>query len=315
MSGGRVSNEVILAKTETTYNTDSTPSAGSNAVLVRNVKLAPEGLRMNDRAAIRASLGQLQEVYGGQLKRLTFEVEVKGSGTAGTAPEIGPLIEACGFNETIVASTSVTYLPESSAHESITLYWYEFGRKLHKLTGARGNFTIKLEAGGICLIEFDFVGHYTEPTDQTQPTPTYNSQVPKAGLGMTVAINGVSAIVAKRWQWSPNNTIVTPASLSSSDGYGEILISKRKITGQMEIESELDSVLDLDLLFAAGTRFAFASGQLGSTAGNRLNVTTPASSTYVTNTEPTESDGLRQRQIDLAVDDSTADTELSLAFT
>jgi hypothetical protein len=114
MGGLRISNEVILAKTEVTYNTDPVPVVGTNAILIRNANLSSEGLRMNDRGAIRASIGQLQQVYGGQLKRLTFECEVKGSGAAGTAPEIGPLIEACGFDETIVGATSATYKPESA---------------------------------------------------------------------------------------------------------------------------------------------------------------------------------------------------------
>ena len=87
MGGLRISNEVILAKTETTYGTDPTPVVASNSILIRNPNLSSEGLRMNERAAIRASLGQLQDVFGGTLARLTFECEVKGSGAAGTAPE------------------------------------------------------------------------------------------------------------------------------------------------------------------------------------------------------------------------------------
>jgi hypothetical protein len=270
---------------------------------------------MNDRAAIRSSIGQLQQVYGGQLKRLTFECEVKGSGTAGTAPEIAPLIEACGFDETIVGATSATYTPESSTHESVTIYYFEGGRKRHILTGCRGNMTWRLEAGGILLVSFDFVGHHTAPTDQTLPTPTYNSTVPRAALGMAVAINGVSAIVAKSWEWGTNNTIATPPSIAATDGYGEVILTKRDVKGSILIESELVSVIDIDTLLSGGTRFAFASGTLGSVAGNRVVVSTPASSTYVTDTQLQDADGLRLRNVMLAVDDSTANTELSIAFT
>ena len=53
--------------------------------------------------------------------------------------------------ETIVASTSVTYKPISSLHESLTLYWYEGGRKLHKLTGARGTASVRIGAGGLAV--------------------------------------------------------------------------------------------------------------------------------------------------------------------
>lgn len=314
MGGLRISNEVILAKTEVTYNTDPTPTTSANAVLVRNVDLRSEGLRMVDRAAVRGGLGKLQRIYGAQLKRITFECEVKGSGTAGTAPEIGPLIEACGFDETIVASTSATYTPEDTAHESVTIWYYEGGRKLHKLTGCRGTVTWTLEAGGILLAAFEFVGHYVEPTDVSQPTPTYNSQVPKAALGMTLSLNGVTALTVKSWQWAFNNTLAMPPSLAASDGYGEVLITERDITGEILIESELDSVIDVDALLSGGTRFAWASGTLGGTAGNRVAVSTPSSSTYVTDTSFDAADGLRNRRVPLAIDDSVA-SSFSIAFT
>lgn len=315
MGGLRIKNEVILAKTESSYGVDPTPTAGSNAILVRPPTLSAEGLRMNDRGAVRASLGMLQRIYGGRLARLEFETEVKGSGAAGTAPEIGPLLKACGCDETIVPSTSVKYEPVSSSHSSVTIYYYEGGRKLHKLLGARGTVSFKLEAGGILIASFSFVGHYTEPTDQSQPSPTYNSQVPKAALGMAVSINGVTAIVARAWEWALNWTIAMPPSLSASDGYGEIILTERDVTGKMTIEAELDSVLDLDALLSGGTRFAWASGSLGGTAGNIVALATPASSTYVTDAQQGEGEGLRLREVPLAVDDSTSDQELSVTFT
>lgn len=313
MGGLRVSNEVILFETEVTYGTDPTPSASTNAILVRNVQLSSEGLRQNDRAAVRAGLGQLQTIYGGQLKRIRFECEVKGSGAAGTAPEIGPLIEACGFDEAVVGATSVTYTPENGTHESGTIYYYEGGRKLHILTGCRGTMTLRCEAGGLILASFEFVGHYTQPTDQSQPTPTYSSTAPRAAVGMAFSINGVTAVVAKSWEWNFNNTIALPPSVSAADGYGEIILTARDIGGSMVLESELDSVIDLDALQIAGTKFAWSSGALGS-AGNILTVSTPSSSTYIKDTEPGEADGLRQRSITLGIDDAVA-SNFSIAFT
>jgi hypothetical protein len=315
MGGLRVSNEVLLARTESSYGVDPTPAANTHAILIRNANLVAEGLRMNERGAIRGSIGKLQKVYGGQLARLTFECEVKGSGAAGTAPEIGPLLEACGMDETVVASTSVTYQPVSTAHESVTMYYFEGGRKRHVIRGCRGTVTFRLEAGGIMTAAFDFVGHHDAPTDQSQPTPSYNATVPRAGLGMAVSLNGVTALVAKSWEWGLNNDIVFPPSLAAADGYGDVILTGRDVMGSILIESELSSVLDVDALLRAGTRFAFASGILGSVAGNRVQLTTPASSTYCTNAEWAEGDGLRNRNVPLSVDDSTSDQEISLIFT
>lgn len=313
MGGKRTSNEVVYFKTEVTYNTDPTPTT-TDAILVRNVQMSPEGARMNARGAVRASIGQLQEIYGGQLKRITFEVEVKGTTAAGVAPEWGPLVEACGFEETIVAVTSATYNPESAAHESGTMYYYEGGVKLHILTGCRGTFRLATDAGGIAFFYFDFVGHYTEPTDVSIPAPTYDATVPRAAVGMAISINGVTAIIAKSWEWSLNNVVAMPPSIAATDGYGEILITSRDIRGQTVIETELDAVIDVDALWSAGTKFAWGSGTLGSVAGNRVVVSTPSSSTYLTNTTLGEADGLRLRTLELAVDDAVS-SAFSIAVT
>ena len=62
-----VNREVILAKIEVTYGTDSVPVAATDAMLVENISWAQEGLRMNERPAVRANIGMLQQVWGGAL--------------------------------------------------------------------------------------------------------------------------------------------------------------------------------------------------------------------------------------------------------
>jgi hypothetical protein len=213
----------------------------------------------------------------------------------------------------VVASTSVTYNPENGTHESCTIYWYEGGRKLHILTGCRGTMSLRIQAGGLVLASFEFVGHYTQATDQSQPTPTYNGTAPRAAIGMAVAINGVTAITAQSLEWTLNNTISMRESLSAADGYAEILLGDRDIRGVLTLESELDSVLDLDALQIAGTKFATTSGTLGS-AGNILAVTTPSSSTYVVDADPGEATGIRTRTVNMAIDDAVS-SNFAIAFT
>ena len=280
MGNLRISNEVILAKIETTYNTDPTPVAGTNAVLVQNLSAQPEGLRMNDRPAVRANIGKLQQVFGGKLYRLSFDVEIKGSGSAGTAPEFGPLLRACAMGETIVGATSVTYKPISSTHESITLYWYEGGRKKHIMTGARGTASFRLSAGGLAMISFEFVGHHTDPADATQPVPTYSTQVPKATLSMAISVGGVSSIIVREWSIGLNNQIAMPPSIAAADGYGEVQVTSRDVSGQIVMDAELASVIDVDAQHTAGTGLTFASGTLGSVAGKRAVFTSATSGLF-----------------------------------
>lgn len=316
MGNLRRSNEVILAKIETTYNTDSVPTAGSNAVLVQNISAQPEGLRMNDRPAVRAEIGQLQRVFGGKLYRLSFEAECKASGAAGTAPELATLLRACAMGETIVASTSVTYKPISSAHESITLYWYEGGRKLHKLTGARGTWTFRIKSGGIAVFAFEFVGHHVDPTDAAQPSPTYGSQVPKAALNMAISIGGVTSMIVREWSLGLNNVIAMPDSIAAPDGYGEIQITGRDVGGEIVMDAELAATIDVDAQHSADTASNFASGQLGSTAGQRINFTGATAGLYWRDRSHGDADGQRTRSMPFGLKSSASgNDEISVVFT
>src|SRR5688572_11130798 len=176
MGHGPISNEVLLAKIESSYGVDPTPVAGTNAILFSQLEIVPfDQLRMVDREAVRASLGTLPHSYAGSLGGIRFRAELKGSGAAGTAPEIGPLLRACGLGETIVASTSVTYAPVSSALESVTIYGFEFGRVRHIFLGCRGNATLRFAAGELGSVQFEFMGRRSTVTDQTQPVPTINT--------------------------------------------------------------------------------------------------------------------------------------------
>lgn len=315
MGNLRVSNEVILAKIETTYNTDAVPVAATNAMLVQNVDFAAAGLRMQDRPAIRANIGQLQQLFGGQLGKLSFDVEVKGSGTAGTAPELGPLLRGCAMGETVVGGTSVTYKPISTTHESLTIYWFEGGRKRHILTGARGTWTLKLAAGGIAVLSFEMTGHYSEPTDQTQPTPTYNAQVPKTALGLTLTVGGV-AIVTRELAVMAQNQVVMPPSLAAADGYSEVQITSRNIDGTLTMESELASVIDVDTQLKAGTASTLACGTVGSTAGNRFAANSATNGLVWSDRKVSEGEGLRLRQMPFnLIESATGNDEIALVFT
>jgi hypothetical protein len=166
------------------------------------------------------------------------------------------------------------------------------------------------------LAQFDLVGHWTQPTDASQPSPTYNSQVPKPLIGLSgFSLNGVSTLTCRSWQWALNNKLSFSPSMTATDGYGDVIIAERPVSGEAVIESELDSVIDVDALIVAGTRFAFASGTVGGTAGNRIAVSTPSSSTYLSNMALGDGEGIRLRTCSMMVDDSTSDQEVSIAFT
>lgn len=303
--------EVLLAKAEVTYNTDPTPVAGSNAILVENLGWSFVGARMAERPAIRASLGKLKPIYAGSLMQFSFDAEIKGSGAAGTAPELGVLLQGCAMSETIVASTSVTYKPASTSHKSVTLYFYQDGL-LYKLTGARGRVKAMLRVGEVGKLSFEFVGHFSGPTDVALATPTYNATVPVPALSAAFSIASYSAIITGL-EFDLGNNVVTPGDIAKADGYGEIQITDRKLTGSFDAESVLVATHDFIGKWKGGDAMALASGTIGATAGNRYAVSMPA----VTYTEvgPGDKDSIRTFDLSFMGAESTTDDEVSIAFT
>jgi hypothetical protein len=165
---------LILLETESTYGTDPTPD-GADAVLVRDLNITPLQSDVVSRDLIRPYLGASEQLLANTRVECTFSVELAGSGTAGTAPRYGKALKACGLSETIVATTSVTYAPVSSSFSSATIY-YNIDGVLHKVTGARGTFSINGTVGQIPTIDFTFTGIYNTPTDTALPAVTYANQ-------------------------------------------------------------------------------------------------------------------------------------------
>jgi len=306
--------EVILVKEEVTYNTDPTPTAGANAVLVENLNWQNEGARMNERPSIKASFGSVQQVYGGTLRTVTFDVELKGSGAAGTAPEMGDLLESCGFAETVVASTSVTYDPASTAIKSVTLYYYQDGT-LMKLTGARGNVSFSLPVGEVGKASFTITGHVSAVTDATLVTGTYDSVVPSAFIGAAFSIDSgtpYSAVIANLSIDMGGSLSLSPDA-NSADGYGEVRMTTRDVSGSFDPEHQLVATTPFDADWKAGTNFALTTGAIGGTAGNIYTIALPV--IYYREIGPGDRDAIRTLDVSFGAAESTTDDEISIAFT
>jgi len=163
--------KVILAKIEATYGTDAAPTAAANAVLAMNVQLQPMEGQDVSRDLELTTLGPQATVPVEVHTKLTFEVELAGSGVAGTAPAWGALLRACAVAETIAAGVSVTYNPVSATHESATFYFWVENTK-YALVGARGTATLKVEAQKVPKLAFTFTGLFTQPAEVAQVAPT-----------------------------------------------------------------------------------------------------------------------------------------------
>lgn len=305
--------EVILAKEEVTYNTDPVPTGADDAILIGNPSWSHEGLRMVERNIVKNTDAMLQQIYGGTLKTVSFDVELKGSGAAGTAPDFGVLLKACGFTETVVAVTSVTYDPSSDAADkkSCTIHYYQDGL-LHILTGCRGNFSVNLETGAIPMATFTMTGHSGDPTDVALPTPTFDATKPVTVRGNSFSIDAFAAKI-NSLTFDIGLEVLTPNSMSATDGFGEVFISSRDLNGSFDPQAELVATEDFYGNFSAGAAMALDTGTIGSVAGNIFQITMPAVS--YRDASPGDRDTIRTYELPFGAAESTGDDEISIVFT
>ena len=307
------SREVILLKEESTYNTDAAPTAASDAILISNPSWANENLRMTEREVVKATLGKKKSIFGGTLKTVTFDVEIKGSGTAGTAPDLGVILECCGFTETVVASTSVTYDPESdpATMKSGTLWYYQDGL-IHKLTGCRGNISCNLETGNVGMFSVSLTGHSVAPIDGAIVTPTVDATDPEAIVGASFSIDSYAGTI-NSLAFDMSNTVAMPPDMSASDGFGEIFVAQRDPNGTFDPEMELVATEDFDGNFRSGAAMALTTGAIGGTAGNIYTITMPAVS--YRDIAVGDRDGIRTYELSYGAAESSGDDQVSIAFT
>jgi len=303
---------LILAKIESVYGTDPTPTGASNAILVRNLEIQPLVAETVNRDLVRPYMGQADQLLAQTRVEVTFEVELAGSGAAGTAPAYGPVLRSCGLSETISAGTSVTYAPESSGFESCTIYYHEDGIR-HKVTGCRGTFELNGEVGQIPVISFTMTGIYNAPTDETLPTPTYANQAApllfKQGNTINFSAFSYSGCL-QSYNFSIANSVVYRELVGCTK---EILITDRAPAGTIVIEAPTITAKDF---FAAATGSSTGSitFQHGGTAGNIVTMTTAQSD--LGNLTYSDMDGVQMLNMPfIAVPTNAGNDELSLVYT
>ena len=263
----------LYAKIETTSGTDSTPTAAANAVIAYNVEITPKA-DMKERSAGNADRSAYADIRGKSAVDLKFSVELKGSGTAGTAARWAPLLRACDRLETLNAGTNAIYTP-AATNETCTI-WVNIDGILHKVAGCAGDCEIDLTSGEVPLLNFTLSGVYALATDSVIEAMTYDSTVPVIVKGTTTTFGSYSAIIEKLLL-KFGNSVVERTSMNATEGILAFIIGNRRPSGIMTCEAILRATSNADFwsYFHSGTSKAL-SMVLGATAGNIVTITAPA---------------------------------------
>jgi len=325
---------LLLAGSETTYATDPTLSAAANIIACtrKGVAFAPKFTRIS-REILDGSYGQVSGYNTMGIADLSFDVELRGNRTDGSAAdisagaighliEIDPLLLACDLAATYTPeSTSgardgkVIYNPAipSDQGKSVTFYWYS-GSKLHKIVGAKGTFKLSLNAGKIPVFSFKFQGLYVAVTDASIPgSQTWLNTKPPVFQSSTSVIDAYAPTFTKL-DFDLGNTITQRDDGTAANGIKGFLITDRKSSLTIDPESVTEATKPLWANLAASTS-ATVSATVGSQAGNEAKLTCTGEPVDVSYSDDK---GLRRQPIKFEINRPTIGTtpgsEIALQF-
>jgi len=299
---------VCLAKEEGTYGVDPTLAAGSNAFeVISDLTITPIG-NLLTRSPFGNTISQAQPLLGSRWVEVSFVTELKGSGTAATAPRgVGDMFEACGMNEAV--TTTVTYTPESSSFKSVALEIFIDGIK-HQILGCRGTFKLLFIVGETAKIEWNFMGKYTIPTDVAIPSPTYDSTVPPTVLGASYTWNSdANASVIQQLEMDLANVIAARDSLNDATGIAGFEVVGREPKGSMNPETNVLGTYDFFTEWTASTERAITI-TIGSASGNKYVITAPK--VVIESIGYGDRNGIRVFEIPIRFAKSSGDDEISI---
>jgi hypothetical protein len=305
----------LAAKIESTYGTDPVPTGALNFIQCSSIEITPIESDNVQSAALQGFIGNSTRgtIVANKRVSVTFDVELAGSGTAGTAPAFGPLLKAAGLSETIVSSTSVTYAGVSSSFDSATLYCF-YDDTRHKITGARGTVGFNMTAGQFAVASFQFIGIYNAPDDTAlSGTITVANQAAAIEVNdtnvTTATFHGVASSRIESFDLALNNEMAYRETFSNQ----EVLITNRAPGGTAVIEAPAIGTTDF---FAKAVASVTGNTSLVLSGGGGNIVTVNAPQTDITGCSYGDTNGVISLSMPyLALPTTAGNNEVSVVFT
>ncbi|QNL13390.1 tail tube protein [Microcystis phage vB_MaeS-yong1] len=175
--------KVLLLALQSAVGTPATPTGALNAVLTKNLTIMPMEGEALSRELDKEDFGADLATIVGRHVKVTFQVEVAGSGTPGEPPAWGPAFVACGHLQFIDSPgdlIEVRYTPIDTALPATLIVKHD--TSLHTITDARGSVRLVTGKRRYAMFEFEFIGIYQTPVHSTTPlnpvTTAYVKPVP-----------------------------------------------------------------------------------------------------------------------------------------
>lgn len=297
-------NSVVTAKVQPTPGVDALPTGAANAVLIKDVSITPLDAQNISRDVIRGSFGGSEQLVGPASVKLSYSVELAGSGVAATPPAWGVLLQGCAAGEgSLTTPARVEYSPVSTSLKALTQYYYDDG-VLHKLLDCMGNCTLSAKVGEIPTLKFEWTGTNGgiatgsatgTYTAWKKPVPMTKANVVDITLGGTYAagvVTGGTVYSSTGLELNFGNAVNFNPMLNSET----VDITDRDSAGSVELELDAaqEVALMADVIANVSRSLAFT---IGTTTGNKVIVFAP--NVQFTNPKKVDRNGKRLIGFDL----------------
>lgn len=266
--------KVLAFKIEATPGTPETLTAAEGTMVVTDVSFEPD-INQFERNILTPTFSRFASLPGARSGVFKFKTEVKGGGAVDTPPAMGPLLRACGFGQTINASTDVTYDPISDSIPTVTMAVWNADDASSALrftiAGAMGTVKFTGKFGEPLFAEFEFRGLYVVPADEAPISPTFDILAPPVLLGASFTVQGYAAKI-ESLSIDMGNAITLRSDISAAHGWANALFTGRQPTFSIDPEQSLVATHPWVANIVSGAE-GVLSFSLGSSAGNQLAVT------------------------------------------
>lgn len=237
----------IAVKVEATAGTAETLAAG-DVVYVDDVSFSPDTPTI-ERNHHLPTLSKLPGIAGRTMASISFKCLVYGGSAAGTAPFWGKLVQACGFAETVVSSTSVKYLPATTSLKTVTIKAFLDGIVV-QMKGCRGSVSMSMTAGEIPELTFNLTGIWEPVTDAAAVEDTallvgtgLPTFLPKTFKAALFKLDDTYQAIIKSWSWDIAN-VISQIPDGNITTFKRIDITDRDPSGEFDVESVTKAVFD-----------------------------------------------------------------------
>lgn len=152
--------KTILFKKEATYGTDAAPTTAANAALTRNFSGKPIQVDQLDRNLDLPTRGRRKSQPSNRRTQFSYELELAGSGAAGTAAPWMEHLEACGMAAPALTATVQAQQSFAAANAALSsgTCWHWMGGQRTRARGCRGTFGFTFSAGAYPFLRLDLQG-------------------------------------------------------------------------------------------------------------------------------------------------------------